>query len=392
MGWFNEMQRLSASPENAVQAAARAGADRRPRPAAAGAARRRLIFHSRDDQAVPFAQGEELAAGISRARRSSRSRARTTSCSRREPAWRDVRPTSAASSLRRAMAGARRRSRRRSRRGRDRDELRRRRTARGSPMPTPATGFPLVKAPNWMTHLEHDWTSPVYGHWLARMRARDRLHPLRHARLRHCRNGSRRLRFRAHGRRSRGGDRRRRGRTLRPARHLRTAAPIAIAYAARHPERVRKLVLVNSFAAGWRVRADPEEIALARIAAGDEPPPAELPPQPARRDVHHALFPVGEPGADRLAQRAFQTLGPVKNMEPMIELASRIDVRDELAKIRAPTLVSTADRTATRRWRPGGRSRTASPERASSSSTAPTIRCWRRAGVAGLHREMRAFL
>ncbi len=38
-------------------------------------------------------------------------------------------------------------------------------------------------------------------------------------------------------------------------------APIAMAYAARHPERVRKMVLVNSFAAGWRVRADPEEIA-----------------------------------------------------------------------------------------------------------------------------------
>ena len=41
----------------------------------------------------------------------------------------------------------------------------------------------------------------------------------------------------------------------------RYGAPIAMAYAARNPERVRKLVLVNSFAAGWRVRADPEEIA-----------------------------------------------------------------------------------------------------------------------------------
>ena len=38
-----------------------------------------------------------------------------------------------------------------------------------------------------------------------------------------------------------------------------------MAYAARHPERVRKLVLVNSFAAGWRVRADPEGVRLARI-------------------------------------------------------------------------------------------------------------------------------
>jgi len=35
---------------------------------------------------------------------------------------------------------------------------------------------------------------------------------------------------------------------------------IALAYAARHPERVRRLVTVNAFAAGWRVRADPEEI------------------------------------------------------------------------------------------------------------------------------------
>src|SRR5204863_9969765 len=27
-------------------------------------------------------------------------------------------------------------------------------------------GFPLVKAPNWMTHLDLDRSSPVYGHWL----------------------------------------------------------------------------------------------------------------------------------------------------------------------------------------------------------------------------------
>ena len=45
---------------------------------------------------------------------------------------------------------------------------------------------------------------------------------------------------------------------------------------------------------------------LARIAAGDESPAAELPPQPARRDVHHALLPVGQPGTDRLAQRVLR--------------------------------------------------------------------------------------
>ena len=28
-------------------------------------------------------------------------------------------------------------------------------------------GPPIVKAANWMTHLEHDWQSPVWRHWLA---------------------------------------------------------------------------------------------------------------------------------------------------------------------------------------------------------------------------------
>ena len=71
-------------------------------------------------------------------------------------------------------------------------------------------------------------------------------------------------------------------------------APIAMAYAARNPERVRKLVLVNSFAAGWRVRADPEEIAWRKSLLEMNRRQPSVPPQPARRDVHHALFSVGE--------------------------------------------------------------------------------------------------
>src|SRR4249920_3292753 len=27
-------------------------------------------------------------------------------------------------------------------------------------------GPPIVKAANWLTHLEHDWQSPVWRHWL----------------------------------------------------------------------------------------------------------------------------------------------------------------------------------------------------------------------------------
>jgi pimeloyl-ACP methyl ester carboxylesterase len=42
--------------------------------------------------------------------------------------------------------------------------------------------------------------------------------------------------------------------------------------------------------------------------------------------------------------KLFQTLGPVKSIEPVIELASRIDVRAELPRVRAETLVVHADR------------------------------------------------
>ena len=37
--------------------------------------------------------------------------------------------------------------------------------------------------------------------------------------------------------------------------------------------------------------------------------------------------------------KLFQTLGPVANMQRMIELACAVDVTAELAKVRAPTLV-----------------------------------------------------
>ncbi len=34
---------------------------------------------------------------------------------------------------------------------------------------THGTGPPLVKAANWMTHLEFDWESPVWRHWLEQL-------------------------------------------------------------------------------------------------------------------------------------------------------------------------------------------------------------------------------
>ena len=82
----------------------------------------------------------------------------------------------------------------------------------------------------------------------------------------------------------------------------------------------------------------------------------------------------------------FRKLGPAKNMEPVIDLVSRIDVRDELAKIRAPTLVFHC-RSRRQRAARGGRqvAEGIAGARFVELDSANHIRARRRAGVAGLH-------
>ncbi len=63
MGWFNEMQRMSTSPENAVRLQ-RELSKIDVRPLLPQVKTPTLVFHGRHDQVVPFAQGEAMAAGI----------------------------------------------------------------------------------------------------------------------------------------------------------------------------------------------------------------------------------------------------------------------------------------------------------------------------------------
>ncbi|HEX6218552.1 MAG TPA: alpha/beta hydrolase, partial [Sphingomicrobium sp.] len=115
-------------------------------------------------------------------------------------------------------------------------------------------------------------------------------------------------------------------------------AAVAIAYAARNPDRVRKLILINSYAAGWRVRADPEEIAWREsLLEMNRRRPS------FRRSLLGEMFiTLYFPSAsDELIgwhNEHFEILGPVPSMERMIELASWTDVRGELANVRAQTL------------------------------------------------------
>jgi len=336
MGWFNEMQRLSASPENAAKLQ-RVLAAIDVRELLPQVKTPTLIFHSRNDQAVPFTQGEELASRIPGAAFVPLE-SRNHILLETEPAWQMF------------------------------TEITREFLDRGEPAATAqggvdapkeviatctgqlgariafasgGSGFPMVKAPTWMTHLELDRASPVYRHWL---REGERQHRL--------------VRFD-----SRGFGLSEREPELFDFESLVSdlaevvdaaeveqcdllgiahGAATAIAFAARHPERVRKLILLNSYAAGWRVRADEEEMAWREsLLEMNRRQPS------FRRSLLGEMFitlyfPSASQEVIDFHNAHFHELGPVPNMMRMIEIASWIDVRAELAKVRAPTLVAHA--------------------------------------------------
>ncbi len=128
------------------------------------------------------------------------------------------------------------------------------------------TGRPLVKAATWMTHVEHDWNSPVWRHWLNELGHRFRY-----------------IRYDARG----GGlsDRDLAGSRLDDldtwTADLETAVDCsdlppfvlfamsqgsgpALDYAVRHPERVSRLVILGGYVRGMR-RRDPDSAAEAEL-------------------------------------------------------------------------------------------------------------------------------
>src|SRR5690606_18829386 len=126
---------------------------------------------------------------------------------------------------------------------------------------TAGQGPPLLKPATWLSHLEHDWDHPVWRHWLHEL-CRD------HQLVRYDARGNGlsdrdvpEISFdsfvedlvavaeAAEVDRS-------------PLFGISQGCPVAIAYAARYPERVSRMVLVGGFAQGWRVRGKPREISL----------------------------------------------------------------------------------------------------------------------------------
>jgi pimeloyl-ACP methyl ester carboxylesterase/DNA-binding CsgD family transcriptional regulator len=118
-------------------------------------------------------------------------------------------------------------------------------------------GPPIVKAANWLTHLDHDWRSPVWRHWLEGLGERNTV--IRHDE-RGCGLSDREVPDFALERSvadletvvdAAGVDRF----TLLG---ISQGAAVAIAYAVRHPDRVSRLVLYGGYARGRSLRGAAE--------------------------------------------------------------------------------------------------------------------------------------
>ena len=204
---------------------------------------------------------------------------------------------------------------------------------------TSGAGPPLVKAANWLSHLDYDWESPIWRHWLAELSRRYRL-----------------IRYDERGCGLSDWDIARfsfddwvddleavadaAGLDRFPLLGISQGGPVAIAYAVRHPERVTHLVLLGSFAQGRRKRArTPGELELAeahieivRLGWGR--------PDPLYRQIFVARF---LPDATQEQWRSFDELQrrstSPDNAWRFVDTFANIDVTSLAPKLTVPTLI-----------------------------------------------------
>lgn len=203
---------------------------------------------------------------------------------------------------------------------------------------TLGTGRPLLKAANWLNHLEFDWSSPIWGGSFAEL-ARYRTF------IRYDERGCglsdwevKDLSFDAFVEDLEAvADKL--GLERFPLLGISQGAAVSIEYAVRHPERVSGLILLSGYAAGWRILASPEEqarreavLTLTELGWGTD--------NPAYRHIFSQTF-MPEASAEDLAwfddfQR--QTTSP-KNASRFQDAFGHIDVRHRLAEVKVPTIV-----------------------------------------------------
>jgi pimeloyl-ACP methyl ester carboxylesterase/DNA-binding CsgD family transcriptional regulator len=204
---------------------------------------------------------------------------------------------------------------------------------------TTGRGAPLVKVGNWLSHLDFDLESPVWGHLLANL-SQD------HTVLRYDQRGTGLsdwsvddISFEAWVN-DLGTVIDAAGIERAPLLCISQGAPVAVAYAIRHPERVSHLVLHGAYARGRHKRgADPllhqeaETIArLAEIGWGRD--------DPAFRQFFTSQFlPQGTVEQHRWFNQLARVSTSPTNAARMIRTFDLIDVSDVLPEVPCPTLV-----------------------------------------------------
>lgn len=199
-------------------------------------------------------------------------------------------------------------------------------------------GPPLVKAANWLNHLEYDWESPIWRHWFQGLAAEYRL-------IRYDERGNglsdwdaKEISFEAFVRDLESvvdavGLKRF------PLFGLSQGCAVSVAYAARHPERVSHLVLLGGFARGVRKRGSADAIALAEAMItlmqhgwGQE--------NPAFRQMFTTRFLPGGSAEEMQWMNDLQrmTTSP-ENAVRLRRATEVIDITGLLGSIKVPTLV-----------------------------------------------------
>ena len=197
----------------------------------------------------------------------------------------------------------------------------------------------IVKAANWLTHLEYEWESPVWRHWIQFFSAQGRFvrYDERGCGLSNWQDGPVTLdQWYADL-----------DAVIEAARPdapvtllgISQGAPTCIRYALAHPDRVGRMILHGGYARGWRRRRSPATtreyeamLELMRVAWGKD--------NPAFRQVFTSRFiPGGSPEQlgwfNDLCLKT--TSGEIA--AALLELRSTVDITAELGSVTTPTLV-----------------------------------------------------